>query len=630
MCGFTGYANFIDKIHHSKSVIQQMNASLSKRGPDEDGYYYSDYVHLAHKRLIVIDPEGGKQPMIEHYSYGDYIICYNGQIYNTKELKNTLIENGFEINTHSDTEILLKSYIHFGNSVVNYLNGIFAFAIFNTKKEELFIARDHFGVKPFFYTIQNNTFIFASEIKAIFKFPGVEKIIDSQGISELFGIGPSHTSGTTVFKNIFELKPAHFGVFNKSGLHLTKYWSLKSKEHTDSLGKTCEKIKYFLNDSITSQLVSDKPICTFLSGGLDSSIITKFAADYYQKEGLPPLDTYSIDYVDNDKNFVKSDFQPNSDNYYIDLMTKNLHTKHHKIIIDTPELASSLEDAMIARDMPGMADIDSSLLLFCKNVKNEMTVALTGECADEIFGGYPWFFREDSLNSGTFPWSIAIEERQKLLNSDISSKVNLKDYIDYRYNESLKEVEILESDSKETAEKRKISYLTLNWFMQTLLDRSDRMAMYNGFELRVPFCDYRLAEYVWNIPWEMKALKGREKGLLRYVCKDFLPDEIVDRKKSPYPKTHNPTYLSKVKIMLSNIMEKSDAPINSLLNRDYILSILDSNGEAFSRPWFGQLMMWMSNNNTNFLMLVLVFFILFFIMKNTFFIKCIFNIYFFI
>lgn len=630
MCGFTGYANFIDKIHHSNSVIQQMNASLSKRGPDEDGYYYSDYVHLAHKRLIVIDPEGGKQPMIEHYSYGDYIICYNGQIYNTKELKNTLIENGFEINTHSDTEILLKSYIHFGNSVVNYLNGIFAFAIFNTKKEELFIARDHFGVKPFFYTIQNNTFIFASEIKAIFKFPGVEKIIDSQGISELFGIGPSHTSGTTVFKNIFELKPAHFGVFNKSGLHLTKYWSLKSKEHTDSLGKTCEKIKYFLNDSITSQLVSDKPICTFLSGGLDSSIITKFAADYYQKEGLPPLDTYSIDYVDNDKNFVKSDFQPNSDNYYIDLMTKNLHTKHHKIIIDTPELASSLEDAMIARDMPGMADIDSSLLLFCKNVKNEMTVALTGECADEIFGGYPWFFRKDSLNSGTFPWSIAIEERQKLLNSDISSKVNLKDYIDYRYNESLKEVEILESDSKETAEKRKISYLTLNWFMQTLLDRSDRMAMYNGFELRVPFCDYRLAEYVWNIPWEMKALKGREKGLLRYVCKDFLPDEIVDRKKSPYPKTHNPTYLSKVKIMLSNIMEKSDAPINSLLNRDYILSILESNGEAFSRPWFGQLMMWMSNNNTNFLMLVLVFFILFFIMKNTFFIKCIFNIYFFI
>ena len=271
-------------------------------------------------------------------------------------------------------------------------------------------------------------------------------------------------------------------------------------------------------------------------------------------------------------------------------MNKNLHTNHHSIVIDTPELATALEDAMIARDMPGMADIDSSLLLFCKNVKKEMTVALTGECADEIFGGYPWFFREDALNSNTFPWSIALKERQKLLNPSISSKINLKDYVDYRYLESLDEVDILDSDSIQTAEKRKISYLTLNWFMQTLLERSDRMSMYNGFEIRVPFCDYRLAEYVWNIPWEMKALNNREKGLLRYAYRDFLPDEIIDRKKSPYPKTHNPTYLSKVKQMLESVLQKKDSPIHSLLNRDYMLDILNSDGDAFSRPWFGQLM----------------------------------------
>ena len=528
--------------------------------------------------------------MIEKYSFGDYVIVYNGQIYNTKELKETLLDTGFSFEGHCDTEILLKSYIHYGNDVVNHLNGIFAFAIWNSKKEELFIARDHFGVKPFFYTILNNTFIFASEIKAIFEYPGIEKILDQQGLSELFGIGPAHTAGTTIFKNINELKPAHLGIYNNSGLHIERYWKLISKPHTDNLETTCKKVKFLLNDAITRQLVSDVPLCTFLSGGLDSSIITKFAADYCKKEKLPPLDTYSIDYVDNDKNFVKSDFQPNSDNYYINLMNQNLHTNHHSIIIDTPELANALEDAMIARDMPGMADIDSSLLLFCKNVKKEMTVSLTGECADEIFGGYPWFFREDALNSGTFPWSIAINERQKLLNPDISNKINLKDYINYRYNESLSEVDILDSDSKETAEKRKISHLTLNWFMQTLLDRSDRMAMYNGFELRVPFCDYRLAQYVWNSPWEMKALNGREKGLLRYICKDFLPDEIVNRKKSPYPKTHNPTYLAKVKDMLSNIMKDNNAPINNILNHDYILEILNTDGSAFSRPWFGQLM----------------------------------------
>ena len=590
MCGFVGFANFKNDVSSMKNILINMNSTLSKRGPDEDGYYIDKNVALAHKRLIVIDPDGGKQPMIEKYSFGDYIIVYNGQIYNTKELKNELIKNNFSINSHSDTEILLKSYIHYGSNVVNYLNGIFAFAIWNTKKKELFLARDHFGVKPLFYTIKNGCLIFASEIKALFEYPSVEKIIDTQGISELFGIGPAHTPGTTIFKDIFEIKPAHCAIFNESGLHINRYWKLKSEKHTDNFDVTCDKVKYLLKDSITNQLVSDMPLCTFLSGGLDSSIITKFAADYYKEQGLPPLDTYSIDYVDNDKNFVKSDFQPNSDNYYINLMNQNLHTNHHQIVIDTPELAKYLEDAMIARDMPGMADIDSSLLLFCKNVKNEMTVSLTGECADEIFGGYPWFFREDALNSGTFPWSIAIDERQKLLNPSVGSKVNLKNYIDYRYNESLSEVEILDCDTKETAEKRKISHLTLNWFMQTLLDRSDRMSMYNGFELRVPFCDYKLAEYVWNIPWELKALNGREKGLLRYICKDFLPSEIVDRKKSPYPKTHNPTYLSKVKGLLSDIMSDKNAPINSLLNRDYILEILNSDGSAFSRPWFGQLM----------------------------------------
>lgn len=590
MCGFVGIVNYQKDITKEKDSIKKMNKTLSRRGPDEQGYYIKQHVLLAHKRLIVIDPEGGKQPMVKKFSFGEYVIVYNGQIYNTKELRETLEENGFSFDGHCDTEILLKSFIYYGKEVVHHLNGIFAFAIWNSRTEELFLARDHFGVKPLFYTIYNNSFIFASEIKALLAYPGVEKIINQQGISELFGIGPSHTPGTTVFKNIYEIKPAHYAIFKRSGFYIERYWKLHSKEHTDNLEKTCEKVRFLLEDSITRQLVSDVPLCTFLSGGLDSSIITKFAADFCKKEGLPPLDTYSIDYVDNDKNFVKSDFQPNSDNYYINLMNENLHTKHHPIIIDTPELASYLEDAMIARDMPGMADIDSSLLLFCKNVKKEMTVALTGECADEIFGGYPWFFRDDALHSNTFPWSIAVTERQELLNPEIGNKVNLKKYIDYRYQESLSEVEILDSDSSETAEKRKISHLTLNWFMQTLLDRSDRMAMYNGLELRVPFCDYRLAEYVWNIPWKMKALNGREKGLLRYICKDILPNEIVDRKKSPYPKTHNPTYLAKVKSMLRDIMKDENAPINSLLNREYILNILETDGKAFTRPWFGQLM----------------------------------------
>ena len=589
MCGFVGFANLKENIS-SKTNIYNMNESISKRGPDEDGYYYEEHICLGHKRLIVVDPDGGKQPMSAMKDGNLYTIVYNGQLYNTKDLRSELEENGFTFDSYSDTEVLLKSFIFWKYDVVKKLNGIFSFAIWNSKKNELFLARDHFGVKPLFYTIYNNTLVFASEIKALFKYPGIEAKLDEQSIAELFGIGPARTAGLGIFKNIYEIKPAHFGIFNENGLHIERYWKLESKVHTDNLGKTCDNVRFLLEDSISRQLVSDVPLCTFLSGGLDSSIITLYASKYCKKHNLPPLNTYSVDYVDNDKNFVKTDFQPNSDNYYINLMTEKLNTIHHIVILDTPELASALEDAMIARDFPGMADVDSSLLLFCKNVKQNATVSLTGECADEIFGGYPWFFRADALNSNTFPWSIAITERQNLLNPQIASKVNLKNYIDYRYQESLNEVDILDEDSMETAEKRRISHLTLNWFMQTLLDRSDRMAMYNGFELRVPFCDYRLAEYVWNIPWEMKALHGREKGLLRYIMKDLLPEEIVDRKKSPYPKTWNPTYLATVKDMLTKIMNDSNAPINNLLNRNYILEILETDGKAFTRPWFGQLM----------------------------------------
>ena len=590
MCGIVGFVNYKKDLFQYKNVIENMNEKLSNRGPDESNIYLRNHVALGHKRLIVMDPDGGKQPMIEKDSFGEYVIVYNGQIYNTKELKKTLIEHNFTFQGHCDTEVLLKSYIHYGKDVVKHLNGIFSFAIWNSNTQELFLARDHFGVKPLFYTIFDDSFIFASELKAIFEYPGIPKILNKQGLAELFGIGPAHTAGFTIYKNIYEIKPAHFAIYNKSGLHIERYWKLTSKPHTDDFDITCQKLHYLLTDAISRQLVSDVPLCAFLSGGLDSSIITKFAGEYRKRNELSPIHTYSVDYVDNDKNFVKSDFQPNSDNYYINLMTDNSYSVNQKIMLDTPELANALEEAMIARDMPGMADVDSSLFLFCKNVKKEQTVTLMGECADEIFGGYPWFFRADALNSGTFPWSIAINERQKLLNPSIGEDLPLKDYIDFRYTESLKNVEILDCDTDETAEKRKISYLTINWFMQTLLERCDRMGMANGLEIRVPFCDYRLAEYMWNVPWEMKALNGREKGLLRYVCRDFLPREIVSRKKSPYPKTHNPTYLKTVKSMLLDIMKNPNAPINSLLNRKYILEILETDGKAFSRPWFGQLM----------------------------------------
>jgi len=307
-------------------------------------------------------------------------------LYNSDDIKEKLSDNGFEFLESSEDEILLKAFIHYGYEIAKYLNGSFSFAIWNENKQELFLVRDHFGLKPLYYSLVNNTFVFGSEIKSILKFPIIDSVIDSQGISELIGLGPAHTPGLTAFKNIFEIKPAHFVIFNKSGLHIQQYWKLETKEHTDSFGKTCSNIYDLLGDSIKRQIVADVPICSMLSGGLDSSIITAYISNYYKDNDLPPLRTYSVDYVDNDINFVKSDFQPNSDNYYIDIMKNKFKTIHKEILIDTPELADSLYNAMIARDMPGMADVDSSLYLFCKNLKKESSVAFSGECSDEIFG----------------------------------------------------------------------------------------------------------------------------------------------------------------------------------------------------------------------------------------------------
>ena len=592
MCGYAGFCNLNNNISISNKIdtLKKITQALTHRGPDEEGYFTNECINLGHRRLIIIDAKNGKQPMSFKYKNNTYTIVYNGQLYNAKDIRENLMAAGLDFNGYSDTEVILKAFAYYGSSIFKEFNGIFSFAIWNENKQELTLARDHFGIKPLYYTILNGTLVFASEIKAILNYPGFKTQVDKQGISELFGIGPAHTPGTCVFKNIFEIKPAHYATFNKDGFKTFRYWKMETKEHTDSFEETCNKVHYLLDDSIKRQLVSDVPLCAMLSGGVDSSIIVAYASKYLKANGMPPLTTLSVDYVDNDKNFVKSDFQPNSDNYYIDIMKNAFGTNHHAIVLDTTELAQYLKDAMIARDFPGMADVDSSMLLFCKNIKNYASVALSGECSDELFAGYPWFFRDDALNSGTFPWSIAINERQNLLNENISKEIDLKNYIDFRYNESISEVEFAKNDSEETKQKRVISYLTINWFMQTLIDRADRMSMHSGLELRVPFCDYRLAGYMWNVPWEMKAYKGREKGLLRHVVKDLLPKEIVERKKSPYPKTHNPSYLKAVKEMLTEIMKDTNAPINNLLNRSYILDILQTDGKAFTRPWFGQLM----------------------------------------
>jgi asparagine synthase (glutamine-hydrolysing) len=518
-----------------------------------------------------------------------YTLCYNGELYNTEEIRKELLQRGYTFEGHSDTEVLLVSYIEWGEACIEKFNGIFAFAIWDEGKESMFLARDRLGVKPFFFYEGGGTFLFGSEIKAILSHPDVKAEVDREGLQEVFGLGPSRTPGNGVYKGIKELRPAHAATFTKNGLKIWRYWNVESKPHNDSLEETIEKVRYLVNDAVTRQLVADVPVCTFLSGGVDSSAITAIAAEYFRgKKG--ELHTFSVDYVDNDKYFKASDYQPNSDAPWIDKMVEATGSIHHRCVIDNELLINHLREAVTVRDLPGMADVDSSLLWFCRQIKPQSTVALSGECADEIFGGYPWFHKEELMNRNMFPWMRSTEARQNLLQDSWADKLNLASYVQQRYEETVNETPALDGETKQEARRREIFYLNMLWFMTTLLDRKDRMSMGASLEVRVPFADHRIVEYAWNIPWEMKMLGGREKGILRKSLTGILPEDVLYRKKSPYPKTFHPEYTNGVKDWLQTIVNKKSSPLFEVLNRNKVQKIIDTNGETFKEPWFGQLM----------------------------------------
>lgn len=582
MCSIAGKINFASDLRDEKGTFLRIQKTLSRRGPDDRGMQCDEHASLIHTRLAVVDIENGRQPM----EYEHYTIVYNGEIYNTEEVRSELKDYGFTFKGHSDTEVLLKAYIKWKENCVTKLNGIFAFAVWDKREEKLFIARDRIGVKPFFYYNRKDDFIFASEIKGILASGGVEAEADISSIAELMLLGPGRSQGQGVFRNIEELPPATCGYYDRNGLKTWKYWSIEDKEYTDNLKTTVEKVRFLVTDSIERQLVSDVPVCTFLSGGLDSSLISSVADRYFTARG-EKLHTFSLDYKDNDKYFKESKFQPNSDPSFINIMNNYLRAENHLVKLDTEELAQALYEAVEARDLPGMADVDSSLLLFCREIKKQGTVALSGECADEIFGGYPWYRDKTIREKEGFPWAQSTSYRYKFLRPEFAKQIDPQEFIDRRYRQTIEKADTSVTKSPLDKRMKEMMKLNLDWFMQTLLDRKDRMSMYCGLEVRVPFCDYRIAEYLYNVPWEYKDYNHYEKGLLRKAMEGYLPDEILWRKKSPYPKTHNPSYLKKVSEMLTEIINDTSSPLLQIVKKKELEKLL---GENLSQPWYGQLM----------------------------------------
>ena len=592
MCGFAGFFNpFMDfrmNQTENEKILNDMCAALYHRGPDENGSLLAKNYGLAHTRLAIIDLENGSQPMCTVCDDNRYCIVYNGELYNTAELRKDLEQKGRKFQTTSDTEVILMGYIEYGIDILNKMNGIFAFCIVDEKKGECFIARDQVGVKPLYYSVYDDILVFASEPKGIFAFPYIQPDIDMEGLNEVLSLGPAKTYGKGVFKNVHEVRPGYFLRYGYDGIREYRYWSITAYEHEENYEKTVEHTRFLVTDAIKRQMVSDVPIATFLSGGVDSSIVSAVCAAELKKQGKK-LGTFSFDFVDNNKYFVANAFQPSQDRPFVDIMVDYIRSEHRYLECNNDDLFENLFRSVDVRDMPTMADVDSSMLYFCGRVKNFYKVVLTGECADEIFGGYPWFHKEECFKAKTFPWSMDITARQAVLKDEIIAELHMEQYIREAYENTIQETPKLPGEDAHEARRREISYLNMKWFMQTLLDRMDRTSMYSGLEARVPFADIRIINYMYNVPWSMKCRNHVEKSLLREAAEGLLPNEVLYRKKSPYPKTYDPAYEKKLADALTEIIEDASSPVLQLVDKKKVYDFIHQKKD-YGRPWYGQLM----------------------------------------
>ncbi|UOQ42809.1 asparagine synthase (glutamine-hydrolyzing) [Halobacillus salinarum] len=574
MCGITGWVDWSKNLSKNKETLKAMTDAIEHRGPDAEGFWLKDHAALGHRRLIVIDPEGGAQPMVYQIGEDHIALTYNGELYNYLELRDELLAKGHDIKTNSDTEVLLHAYLEWDTDCIRHFNGIFAFGIWDERQDRLMLGRDHLGVKPLFFAEREGQIIFGSEIKSLLSHPDVEPEVDTEGLAEVFGLGPMRTPGKAVFKGIQEVRAGHFMTFSENNSSDEKYWMLKSKEHTDDVETTVNTIRELLEDTVKRQLIADKPLVTMLSGGLDSSGLTAMAGKEF-REDSKALSTYSIDFVNSEADFEEDFLRRDLDEPWVNRVSEHVGTNHTSIVLDSDKLVDHLLVPMRARDLPGVGEIETSLYLLFTEMKKDATVALSGESADEVFSGYPWFHQEEYLDADIFPWLMNLGNMGGILKDDIQEKLQLKQYQKERYQEALEEIPELEGETGMEAKQRRMSYMFITRFLPFMLDRKDRASMMTGFEVRVPFCDYRLVEYLWNIPYEMKRIDDIEKGILRRAFADYLPEDVRYRKKSAYPSTKDDEYLQRVQRWMLNVLDDPDSPILSLIKEDVVREIAE-------------------------------------------------------
>ncbi|MDX3617331.1 MULTISPECIES: asparagine synthase (glutamine-hydrolyzing) [Streptomyces] len=591
MCGISGWISYDRDLSLEGMTLEAMTEPMACRGPDAAGLWLDGHAAFGHRRLAVIDIAGGKQPMtVERDGRTVLVTTYSGEVYNYRELRAELEGLGHIFRTSSDTEVVLHAYLQWGDDFAGRLNGMYAFALWDPRDQELLLVRDRMGIKPLYYYPTGDGVLFASEPKAVLAHPAAHACVDAEGLAELIAF--TKTPGHAVYKGMYELRPGHTARVSRRGLAVRRYWALEAREHTDDLDTTVAHVRELLEDIVARQLISDVPLCSLLSGGLDSSAITALAA----QRSSGPVRTFAVDFSGHAENFSADCLRSTPDTPYAHALAAHVHSDHTDIILNTADLTDPGHRGAVlaAHDFPTrFGDGDTSLYLLFKAVREHSTVALSGESADEVFGGYRWFHDPKSVHADTFPWIAAgvaggfsgsTGTREALLDSGLRTKLDLDGYTDRRYREALAEVPYLAGDTGLQHRMREIGYLHLTRFVQILLDRKDRASMATGLEVRVPFCDHRLVEYVFNTPWAMKTFDGREKSLLRAATRNLLPPAIAQRVKSPYPSTQDPHYTQALRTGLRAVLRDGDAPVQPLLDAAVVAQASAADASQDIRP----------------------------------------------
>ncbi|MDA9489467.1 asparagine synthase (glutamine-hydrolyzing) [Bradyrhizobium sp. CCBAU 11361] len=588
MCGICGWIDFDRDLSSpdARREFAKMTTTMALRGPDDEGTWVNGPAALGHRRLAIIDVERGGQPMtLDEDGRPALVLIYSGEVYNYRELRQRLAGLGHIFDTSSDTEVVLHVHREWGlrdpRAAVSELNGMFAYALWDTTKRELLLVRDRLGIKPLYYYRTEHGVLFGSEPKAILANCLVERTVDVDGLRRILcNVADPNNS---VFRGMRELRPGHILRVNRKGIQHMRYWQLTESEHSEDVPTTVRRIRELLEDTIHRQLIADVPLCTLLSGGLDSSAISALAARFSSGR----IRSVALDFVGYAENFTPGPMCATPDGPYAREVANFVGTDHTEVTLSADELMAPNVRAstLHARDLPlSHGNTDSSLYLLFRAIRSHSTVALSGEAADELFGGYSWFHDPMNVQADTFPWSnFRFDSARHCLDTGLLEKLDLVDYLADHYRSALAEVPALTGPNSANPHERRmreVCYLFLTRFLPRLLDRKDRLSMASGLEVRVPYCDHRLVEYVFATPWAHKTFDGREKSLLRAATADVLPKSVVQRAKSIYPPIQDPTYDRMLRSRFITLLHNRSAAVAPILSVEACRALLDTQGDA--------------------------------------------------